>query len=320
MSALAERRSTTLPASLLEACVFGGGPADANKYLHARYYDPALGTFLSPDPMHPAEPGVGLNRYSYGFGNPVNGSDRSGLIWIVCSRLENFWTCEQDGAPAPRDPFRGREGPSDPNRGFNPGNGRDQPDENPNGCAASAGGCAPPPAPAPTPTPKPKPANPCEPGKTPTGAVLQSGVQGEVGGPQLGVVPAGAMAQGSYGIAIARDVSVFASGGVNIGFHDGPGVTSPTPSRSRGFAVGASVGGGGLQLGLTNTPSSERLRGPFTTYNLNTPFFSGQFALGEPAGGTPVYVASLGGPAIGLSFSKYATSTTVMTIVEGKCK
>ena len=47
-------------------------------YLHARYYDPALGVFLSPDPLHPAMPGVAWNRYGYGLGDPVNGSDRSG--------------------------------------------------------------------------------------------------------------------------------------------------------------------------------------------------------------------------------------------------
>ncbi len=45
-------------------------------YLHARYFDPKLGTFLSPDPIGPAG---GLNAYGYGFGNPVNLSDRGGL-------------------------------------------------------------------------------------------------------------------------------------------------------------------------------------------------------------------------------------------------
>ena len=48
-------------------------------YLHARYYDSALGVFISPDPLHPAEPGVGLNRYVYSFGDPINNSDRGGL-------------------------------------------------------------------------------------------------------------------------------------------------------------------------------------------------------------------------------------------------
>ncbi len=45
-------------------------------YLHARYFDPKLGAFLSPDPIGPAG---GLNAYAYGFGDPVNMSDREGL-------------------------------------------------------------------------------------------------------------------------------------------------------------------------------------------------------------------------------------------------
>ena len=44
-------------------------PETGLTYLHARYYDPALGVFLSPDPLHPSTPGVGTNRYGYGFGN-----------------------------------------------------------------------------------------------------------------------------------------------------------------------------------------------------------------------------------------------------------
>lgn len=45
-------------------------------YLHARFYDPSSGLFLSPDPIGPTG---GLNEYGYGFGNPVNQTDRSGL-------------------------------------------------------------------------------------------------------------------------------------------------------------------------------------------------------------------------------------------------
>src|SRR5262249_13249609 len=47
-------------------------------FLHARYYDPALGIFLSPDSAHPAVAGVGLNRYLYALGDPMNGTDRYG--------------------------------------------------------------------------------------------------------------------------------------------------------------------------------------------------------------------------------------------------
>jgi uncharacterized protein RhaS with RHS repeats len=47
-------------------------------YLHARYFDPQLGTFLNPDPI-----GVegGLNLFGYAGGDPVNHTDRTGLFW-----------------------------------------------------------------------------------------------------------------------------------------------------------------------------------------------------------------------------------------------
>ena len=48
-------------------------------YLHARYFAPQLGVFVSPDPSNPARRGVGVNRYTYAFANPVNGVDRNGL-------------------------------------------------------------------------------------------------------------------------------------------------------------------------------------------------------------------------------------------------
>ncbi len=52
------------------------GPDLANIYLHARYYDPVLGIFLSPDPA-----GADLNTYRYAGGDPVNRLDPSGLEW-----------------------------------------------------------------------------------------------------------------------------------------------------------------------------------------------------------------------------------------------
>jgi RHS repeat-associated protein len=65
-------------------------------YLHARYFDPKLGTFLSPDPI-----GVdgGLNQYGYGFGSPVNLADSSGLApeWpgLTCwFGSAGTWSCE----------------------------------------------------------------------------------------------------------------------------------------------------------------------------------------------------------------------------------
>ena len=48
------------------------------QFLNARYYDPALGRFLSPDDWDPLLAGVGTNRYAYGFNNPINVFDPSG--------------------------------------------------------------------------------------------------------------------------------------------------------------------------------------------------------------------------------------------------
>jgi hypothetical protein len=47
--------------------------------MNARYYDPVLGSFISPDTVVP-EPGQpeGYNRYAYANGNPLRFSDPSG--------------------------------------------------------------------------------------------------------------------------------------------------------------------------------------------------------------------------------------------------
>jgi RHS repeat-associated protein len=47
-------------------------------YLHARYYDPLLGRFLSGDTWDPIIPGVDINRYAYALNDPVNLSDPNG--------------------------------------------------------------------------------------------------------------------------------------------------------------------------------------------------------------------------------------------------
>jgi RHS repeat-associated protein len=53
-------------------------PETGLQYLHARYYDPNLGRFLSPDTWDPTLPGVDINRYAYGLNDPVNMSDPYG--------------------------------------------------------------------------------------------------------------------------------------------------------------------------------------------------------------------------------------------------
>jgi RHS repeat-associated protein len=46
-------------------------------YLNARYYDPEIGRFVSPDPV--VALGQGLNRFSYAWNNPINLFDPLGL-------------------------------------------------------------------------------------------------------------------------------------------------------------------------------------------------------------------------------------------------
>ncbi|CAN1484492.1 Rhs repeat-associated core [Paracoccaceae bacterium] len=56
--------------------------ADAGlQYLNARYYDPELSLFLQPDWFEVTKPGVGTNRFSYSFNDPVNKFDPGGNDW-----------------------------------------------------------------------------------------------------------------------------------------------------------------------------------------------------------------------------------------------
>jgi RHS repeat-associated protein len=48
------------------------------QYLNARYYDPNLGRFLTPDTWDPMLAGVDINRYAYSADDPVNFSDPNG--------------------------------------------------------------------------------------------------------------------------------------------------------------------------------------------------------------------------------------------------
>jgi RHS repeat-associated protein len=58
-------------------------PETGLQYLHARYYDPNLGRFLTPDTWDPMLPGVDYNRYAYAGNDPVNGSDPNGHQFSV---------------------------------------------------------------------------------------------------------------------------------------------------------------------------------------------------------------------------------------------
>ncbi len=51
-------------------------------FLNARYLDPELGRFISPDWWDPNQEGVGTNRYSYAHNNPINKSDENGHVVV----------------------------------------------------------------------------------------------------------------------------------------------------------------------------------------------------------------------------------------------
>lgn len=58
--------------------------ATALYYLPARYYDPAVARFLSPDPAAPsAGDPLSLNRYAYCVGDPVNADDPTGAVMDI---------------------------------------------------------------------------------------------------------------------------------------------------------------------------------------------------------------------------------------------
>ncbi|HBY95835.1 MAG TPA: hypothetical protein DEP84_18085 [Chloroflexi bacterium] len=66
---------------------FTGQRWEASSFLYdyqARHYDPALGLFVSPDPIVP-EPGqpAALNRFAYGYNNPLKFTDPTGHM-LVC--------------------------------------------------------------------------------------------------------------------------------------------------------------------------------------------------------------------------------------------
>jgi len=53
-------------------------PETGPLYLNARYMDPMLGRFISPDDWDPTKEGVGTNRYAYAQNDPINKSDPNG--------------------------------------------------------------------------------------------------------------------------------------------------------------------------------------------------------------------------------------------------
>ena len=65
-------------------------------YFNARYYDPELGQFLSPDTLVPDPTNLfAWNRYMYTIGNPLKYNDPTGHAW--CMTQAGFITCAGSG-------------------------------------------------------------------------------------------------------------------------------------------------------------------------------------------------------------------------------
>ena len=89
-----------------------GSTTDPLDYMHARYYNPSLGRFLSVDPggFDPYRP-QSWNRYAYVTNNPVNKFDRDGREEVTLGppRPETLakWTPEQRAAENLKNAARG---------------------------------------------------------------------------------------------------------------------------------------------------------------------------------------------------------------------
>jgi len=80
-------RTNTWAATVTKYYYHGGQTRDASTglmYYGARFFDPALGRFLSPDSIVP-QPGnpQSLNRYSYTLNNPLKYTDSSGHFAVI---------------------------------------------------------------------------------------------------------------------------------------------------------------------------------------------------------------------------------------------
>ena len=82
-------------------------------YIHARYYDPVIGRFLSPDPSPDPTRSAGLNPYAYDSDDPVNRVDPSGAGDV-----------EGDDAPLAQNPYSRARGWRSAAGGGSPGRER----------------------------------------------------------------------------------------------------------------------------------------------------------------------------------------------------
>jgi RHS repeat-associated protein len=78
----------------------------------ARYYDPSLGVFASPDPLYDQTEPQSLNPYSYAEGNPTTLSDPTGLR--VCDGTTGDFSCAPGQRPDGKDKPKKKQRPSAP--------------------------------------------------------------------------------------------------------------------------------------------------------------------------------------------------------------
>jgi RHS repeat-associated protein len=279
-------------------------------YLHARYYDPALALFLSPDPV-----GADPSSYRYGLGDPVNLSDPTGLM-ANCGSLSQWLNTQSRpyGIPANTPTtasvtVEARGGPGIECSFFDSGplsaDERLRLGYDPSGLPRLVPGnpsATPPPSATPTP-PTPTPTPICEGAKCPRFLPTGLGVQIEVAG-EKGYGAAGVSGQASGGAIITmQGVGGFLSGGAFLG----PLTNLFTTSPSSGLVVGSSAGTS-LQIFITNARRPADLAGPFSTLSISAGRVAIQVGYDSATG---TYTAgagpSLGG---GLSGSLYTTAAT----------
>jgi RHS repeat-associated protein len=89
-SATAEPSATALKYTGHERDNWSSGSSDALDYMHARYYSPWMGRFLSVDPVRSARPTApqSWNRYAYAINNPFKYIDRNGQYYELASAAD----------------------------------------------------------------------------------------------------------------------------------------------------------------------------------------------------------------------------------------
>ncbi|MFF1478254.1 HYD1 signature containing ADP-ribosyltransferase family protein, partial [Streptomyces sp. NPDC058301] len=92
----------TTPANWIDNRAYLGQPVDITSGLNllgARNYDPALGRFLSVDPVLEAGDSNQMGGYTYAGNDPVNGSDPTGLMRDGGGDCGAIHTCNTDPPP-----------------------------------------------------------------------------------------------------------------------------------------------------------------------------------------------------------------------------